>query len=72
MIASIKETDLLYEEWKEGFAKGFSEAFAEGRAEGIAESKTEIAKRMLISGKDEDYVHQMTDLPIDEIRRLNS
>lgn len=54
MIASFWETDVRLE----------------GIDEGIKQAKTEIAKRMLISGRDEDYVHQMTNLPLDEIRSL--
>lgn len=44
----------------------------EGIDEGKKRAKSEIAKRMLIHGDDEDFIYQMTELPIEEIRRLNT
>ncbi|MBQ4430260.1 MAG: hypothetical protein II877_02065 [Synergistaceae bacterium] len=74
MIASIRETDLRYEGRAEGFAKGRAEGIVTGRAEGIVtgrgEEKSEIARRMLMHGDDEDYIHLITGLSSEEIRRL--
>lgn len=44
----------------------------EGIDEGKKRAKSEIAKRMLIHRDDEDFIYQMTELPIEEIRRLNT
>ena len=56
MIASIWETDVRYE----------------GFAEGEHSRQLKVAGKMLAMGYDEDEIHQITELPIDEIGRLKS
>ena len=84
MISSILEADLRYEEWKEMFAEVFAEARAEGWTEGWIlgwiegwlagnySRQLKVARKMIAMGYDEDEIHQITELPIDEIGRLKS
>ena len=54
MIASIRETDLRYE----------------GFTEGDYSRQLKAARNMIARGYDEDEIHTLLELPIDEIRRL--
>ncbi|MBQ6419405.1 MAG: hypothetical protein IJJ91_12125 [Synergistaceae bacterium] len=84
MISSIWEADLRYEEWREMFAEVFAEARAESWAEGWIlgwiegwlagnySRQLKIARKMLAMGYDEDIIHTITELPIDDIRKLDS
>ncbi|MBQ2616095.1 MAG: hypothetical protein IJF90_04495 [Synergistaceae bacterium] len=56
MISSIWEADVRYE----------------GFAEGDYSRQLKIARKMLAMGYDEDIIHTITELPIDDIRKLDS
>jgi predicted transposase/invertase (TIGR01784 family) len=72
-ISSDEDTLKLYE-FRENaridYNSKMSSAKEEGREEGIKEVKKKIAKKMLQSGFDASKVAEITDLPMDEIKKL--
>ncbi|MBR0185341.1 MAG: Rpn family recombination-promoting nuclease/putative transposase [Synergistaceae bacterium] len=76
MVASIRETDLLYAGRTEGFEVGLKKGIAEGIAKGITEGdylrQLKVARNMIAQGFDENTIRTVSELPVDEIRRLNT
>ena len=64
MIANIRESDVRYDE--------HVKAFAEGVAEGKYYQQLDTARSMIEWGFDENTIHALLKLPVDEIRRLNT
>ena len=47
-----------------------NEAVAEGRIEGRIETQLRTARLMIAQGFDEESIHAISELPVDEIRKL--
>ena len=54
----------------EGLAKGRTEGRAEGKAEGRAEANLDNARKMKELGASNDFISQVTGLPLEEIATL--
>ena len=54
------------------FDQGKIEGLAEGRAEGKEEALQMTARKLLNAGMDIDFIHQITGLPLSEIKRLKN
>ena len=57
---------------EEGLTQGREEGIAKGREEGMAKDKLEVAKKALAKGLSVEMIHEITELDIETIRRLNS
>ncbi len=64
------EDDLAALEYN--YKKGLTKGMSEGKIEGIAEGLRQSALKMLEAGMDFDFIHQITDLPIEQIKKLKS
>ncbi len=53
-----------------GRAEGEARGRAEGEAKGRTEGKSEIAKRMIASGLDQDRISEFTGLSFSELKAL--
>ena len=74
MVTNMEQTlGRMYEEGKlEGLMAGKAEGKAEGKEEGILEGKMKDARKMLAKNMDEDLVADITELPLEEIKRLKA
>ena len=52
--------------------EGLEEGLEKGREEGLEEEKLIIAKNLLSKGSTPEFVHEITGLSLDEIRRLKN
>lgn len=55
---------------KEGRAEGRAEGIAEGREEGESKAKLTMAQNLKCMGMDNDFIMQVTGLPVQEIEAL--
>ena len=61
--AAVKEAELRVQEALE---KGLEE----GREEGREERDIEIAQNLILKGMDNEFIHEVTKLPIEEIAKI--
>ena len=54
----------------EGMAKGIAKGMAKGMAKGRVEEKRALAKKLLSRGMAVEEVAELTELSVDEVRRL--
>ena len=54
----------------EGFFKGKDEGLAEGRVKGKAERDVEIIKTMLRKNRTAREISELTDIPIEEVKKV--
>ena len=71
MIANIRESYVRYDEHVKAFAEGKVEGIAEGIARGKYSQQLDTARSMIAWGFDENTIHALLKLPVDEIKRLN-
>ena len=67
-LAELREKYIMDQKATE--AAGYDKGLKCGLKQGIASNKIEIAKKMKSQGFDADTIHQLTELPIDEINKL--
>ena len=74
MVTNMEQTlGRMYEEGKlEGLMAGEAKGKAEGKAEGILEGKMKDARKMLAKNMDEDLVADITELPLEQIKKLEA
>ena len=74
MLLLPREEEKLAEATAKGIAQGIAQGRAEGRAEGIAqgrlEEKFDIARQMRQRGIDDNFIHETTNLSLEEIKSI--
>ncbi|MGJ7035953.1 Rpn family recombination-promoting nuclease/putative transposase [Anoxybacillus eryuanensis] len=62
--------DLIISYEKKALEKGLKEGVERGLQQGLQQEKRQIAKKMLEKGYDVQTIHELTELPVEEIERL--
>ena len=57
---------------KNGYKSGHEEGIKEGKKEGIEQKAIEVATKLLQSGVALDFISEITELSIEEIKTLKS
>ena len=69
-LSDLKQTKVYQEALEEGREEGLEQGRQQGREEGIHEGLQLAARAMLEQGMSVEQVHQLTDLPLAEIREI--